>query len=134
MRAILQLAQYYGRGPLQTKMIAAHQQLSVKYLEQLMAILKTAGLIRSIRGSKGGYILAKRPDKIKLSACFNALEGPVTTVECVGDASYCEKTAACVTRQLWAEIEDAVTSVLDSKTLQDLVKKAGNSKALIYEI
>ena len=92
LRAIIELAEHNGATPLQTKVIAASQDISVKYLEQLMTILRSAGLVRSIRGSKGGYMLAKSPNQIKLSDVFDCLEGHVTTVECVEDRSFCERT------------------------------------------
>jgi len=133
-RAILELAENHGQGPLQIKIIAQNQDISVKYLEQLMAILKSAGLVRSIRGPKGGYLLAKAPNQIKLSDVFNALEGPVITAECLEDESYCARVADCLARQLWAQVQKAIETVLQSMTLQDLVNKAKESKALDYQI
>ena len=134
MRAMLELAEYQGQGPLQIRIIAKRQDISVKYLEQLMAILKSAGFVRSIRGSKGGYVLAKAPNQIKLSDVFNSLEGPVITVECLENNNYCARIADCVTRQLWAEVQEAVKTVLQSKTLQDLVDRTKNNEMLHYEI
>jgi len=134
IRAILELAQNQGKGPLQIKTIAAHQDISVKYLEQLMAMLKSAGFVRSIRGSKGGYILAKSPKQIKLSDVFNCLEGPVVTAECVENESYCSRTADCLTRQLWAQVQQAIMGVLQSTTLQDLLERAKDRKTLNYQI
>ena len=88
VRAILELAENYGKGPLKLKAIAEHQEISVKYLEQLMAILKSTGIVRSVRGPNGGYVLAKSPNEIKVSDCFNCLEGPVITTECVDNSSF----------------------------------------------
>jgi len=127
IRAVLELAQNYGQGPIQMKTIAQRQEISVKYLEQLMTILKTAGFVRSVRGARGGYLLAKHPNQIKLSETFAALEGPVTTVDCVQDATSCTRVKDCLTRQLWIEIQQAILDVLESKTLQDFVKKAAGS-------
>ena len=99
-----------------------------------MAILKSAGLVRSIRGSKGGYILAKVPSKIKLSDCLSALEGPSAIgLECLEDESYCARTTDCVTRHVWAQIQQAVNTVTESITLQDLVNMA-REKSLYYQI
>jgi len=135
LRAILELAASQGEAPLQIKIIAHRQEISVKYLEQLMAILKSAGLVRSIRGSKGGYLLAKGPNRIKLSDVFNALEGPsAITVECLENENYCARAADCVARQLWAEVEAAIENVLQSITLQDLVDRARKNKMLYYQI
>lgn len=135
VRAILELAENHNRGPLGVKTIAQRQDISVKYLEQLMAILKSTGLVRSIRGSKGGYLLAKAPNQIKLSDVFNALEGPsATTVECLEDETYCGRAADCVARQLWAEVQAAIETVLRSMTLQDLVDRASKNRMLYYQI
>ena len=134
IRAILELAENYGKGPLQLKIIARHQEISVKYLEQLMAILKSSGIVRSIRGSKGGYILAKAPGQIKVSDCFNCLEGPVVTVECVDNTDCCVRAADCAARQVWAQVQHAVENVLQSITLQDLVNRTKSEKNLNYQI
>ena len=134
MRAILELARNYGRGPLQIRTIANQEDISGKYLEQLMAILKSTGFVQSVRGAKGGYILAKAPKQIKLNEVFNCLEGPVATVECVQDEDYCERVADCVTRQVWTEVQQAITNVLQSITLQDLVDRTRGKRALDYQI
>jgi len=134
IRAILELAENYGKGPLQLKAIARTQGLSVKYLEQLMIILKSAGLVQSVRGSKGGYILAKTPDEIKISDCFNCLEGPVITSQCVDNNGFCPRTADCVARELWTEVQNAIMIVLQTKTLQNLVDMAKENRALDYHI
>ena len=121
VRAILELAKNYGKGPLQLKTIAEHQDISVKYLEQMMAVLKSTGMVRSVRGPSGGYVLAKKPSEIKLSDCFICLEGPVVTTECVDDCNLCSRAKQCITRDLWAEVQGAVMTVLQSKTLQNLI-------------
>jgi len=134
IRAMLELAENYGKGPLQLKTIACHQNISVKYLEQLMIILKSAGIIRSIRGPSGGYVLAKSPNEIKISDCFNCLEGPVITTECVINSSFCPRTTDCVARELWTEVQGAMMTVLRSKTLQNLVDRAEENKVSDYHI
>lgn len=134
MRAVLELAENYGKGPLQLKIIAQHQEISAKYLEQLMTILKSAGIVNSVRGSKGGYVLVKAPEQIKLSDIFHCLEGPVVTVDCVENKSYCTRTNDCVARQVWVEVQKAVMEVLQSITLQNLVDRAKHNKALNYQI
>jgi len=134
IRAILELAENFGKGPVQLKKIAKDQGISIKYLEQLMAILKSAGIVNSTRGSRGGYILARPPKEIKLSDCFNCLEGPIVTVECVENENYCNKTSDCITRQVWSEIQKAVMKILESYTLQDLIIKAKNSRPVHYQI
>ena len=124
IRAVLELAQNFGQGPLQLKTIAEQEDISVKYLEQLMTLLKIGGLVGSIRGAKGGYVLSRPPNQITLGDCFSALEGPVVTVKCVDDEDYCPKTQSCVTRQIWIEIQNSVMEAMQSKTLQDLIDKA----------
>lgn len=134
LRAILELAKNDGNRPLQIKLIAQRQDISVKYLEQLMTILKSAGFVRSIRGSKGGYILARAPNEINLSEVFNCLEGLVTTVDCVQDKNYCQRTTDCVTRQVWTQVQNAIKNVLQSITLQDLVNRTKDKNMLDYQI
>ena len=135
LRAILELAQNPAAAPLQVKTIAEHQDVSVKYLEQLMSMLKSAGLVRGIRGSKGGYTLAKPANLIKISDIFHCLEGPsAITVECLENQDFCAKVADCVTRQVWAEVQYAIMNVLESITLQDLVDRAKSTKSVDYQI
>lgn len=134
-RAALELAINYGKGPLQVKAIAKKQEISTKYLEQLVAILKTSGLIRSVRGPKGGYMLSRHPSQIKLIEIFKTLEGQLITVECLEHPEYCPQCCECVTRQVWGQLQDAIFQVLDSQTLQDLVDKmlSGEDRAT-YQI
>jgi Rrf2 family cysteine metabolism transcriptional repressor len=134
IRAVLELAIIYGQGPLQLKVIAQHQDISVKYLEQIIAMLKSGGFIRSVRGARGGYILAKSPNQIKLSDVFDCLEGPVNTVECVENQDSCVRAADCIARQVWMQVEDAINNVLQSITLQDLVDIAKHKRDLDYQI
>ena len=134
IRAVLELAENHDKRPIQLKIIARHQGISVKYLEQLMAILKSSGIVGSVRGSKGGYVLAKPPDQIKLSDCFNCLEGPVITVECVDNNDYCPRACDCVARSVWAEVQKAVFAVLESMTLQSLLDRSKRDKTLHYHI
>ena len=134
VRAMIELAQNDSNRPLQLKIIAERQDISIKYLEQLMAVLRTAGFVRSVRGSKGGYVLAKAPDQIKLNEVVHQLEGPVTTVECVEDQDSCKRSADCAARYLWVQVEQAIEKVLKSITLQDLVDKANGGKKLDYQI
>ena len=134
VRAILELAENYGKGPLKLKAIAEHQEISVKYLEQLMAVLKSAGIVRSVRGPRGGYVLTRSPNKIKVSDCFNCLEGPVITTECVDNSSFCTRTADCVARQLWTDVQNTVMDLLRSITLQSLIDRTREGKVLDYHI
>lgn len=135
IRALLELAEDPSKVPLQIRTIALRQDISVKYLEQLMAMLKSAGFVRGIRGSKGGYLLAKAADQIKLSDVFSVLEGSsVITVDCLENKSYCARVADCAVRQVWAQVQEAIMSILESVTLQDLADRAGKNRMLYYQI
>ena len=124
LRAVLELAIEYDHKPMQIKTIAEHQDISNKYLEQLMAILKSSGLVRSLRGPKGGYMLSKPPAEVKLSEVFTALEGPLVTVECVEHPEFCIRCTECATRGVWIQVQKAMLDVLNSMTMQDLVDKS----------
>jgi Rrf2 family transcriptional regulator, cysteine metabolism repressor len=134
IRAMLELAENYGKEPVQLKTIACHQNISAKYLEQLMIILKSAGIVRSVMGPKGGYLLARPADRIKVSDCFNCLEGPIITTECVRDNNACQYTVDCIASELWSEVQDAIMSVLQPLTLQNLVDRSNGKRALDYSI
>jgi Rrf2 family transcriptional regulator, cysteine metabolism repressor len=123
MRAIIELAKHEQKRPLQLKAIAERQEISVKYLEQLMSLLRSAGFVRSVRGSKGGYVLARPADQILLSDVFRCLEGPVTTAECTEDESYCDRSADCAAREVWQRVEAAIHDVLSSIKLSDLIER-----------
>jgi Rrf2 family cysteine metabolism transcriptional repressor len=134
VRAIIELAQNGGRKPLQLKIIAERQDISVKYLEQLMAVLRSAGFVRSVRGSKGGYLLAKAPNQIRMNEVLHRLEGTVSTVECVENEDCCSRSGDCAARYLWTQVENSIEQVLHSITLQDLVDKANEEIKLNYQI
>jgi Rrf2 family protein len=134
LRALLEVAYNQAEGPVQIKTIAKRQDISVKYLEQLMAVLKLGGVVRSIRGSKGGYLLAKPANQIKLNEVFRAFEGPVVTVDGVDDEDFCARSADCVARQVWVEVQEAIENVLKSINLQDLVDRSKDTSSEDYQI
>ena len=134
VRAMIELAQNEPNKPLQLKLIAKRQDISIKYLEQLMAVLRSAGFIRSVRGSKGGYILARPASQITLCDILHCLEGTVTTVECVENAERCVRAAECAARQVWIKVQNAIDGVLQSITLQDVVDMARDEKLVDYQI
>ncbi|MFC1761816.1 RrF2 family transcriptional regulator [Planctomycetota bacterium] len=123
IRAMIELAGHYEQGPLQLRIIAERQSISVKYLEQIMVILRSGSLARSVRGAKGGYMLATAPAKIRLSEVFRCLEGQAATSECVDDPDVCNRAIDCVARKIWTEVEEAVINVLDSVTLGDMLDR-----------
>ncbi|ALC89834.1 Rrf2 family transcriptional regulator [Bacillus sp. FJAT-18017] len=110
---MIELAKKYGEGPISLKTIAQANDLSEHYLEQLVAPLRNAGLVKSIRGAYGGYLLSKEPAQITAGDIIRVLEGPITPVEGMED----EEPAK---RELWIRIRDAIRDVLDSTTIEDL--------------
>lgn len=136
-RAVLELASHYGEGPIDLKEIARKEDISLKYLEQVIIPLRTAGLVKSIRGSKGGYSLAKPPSEISLSDLVEVLDGPIDLIECLKDPKSCSKSSSCVTRDVWKEASDALYKVLSSITFEEMVnrkrKKEGKSPPM-YQI
>jgi Rrf2 family transcriptional regulator, cysteine metabolism repressor len=137
IRALLELAIEYDKGPLQIKTIAEREKISNKYLEQLIAMLKTAGLVRSIRGPKGGYVLAKPPEEIKLSDIFVIMEGPIAAFDCLVDPTYCTRCGDCLTKKVWLKMQDAINGVLSVITLKQMAEDAikhKESKSQTYHI
>lgn len=119
-RALLGMAMRYGQGPVQLKDIAQSQEVSLQYLEHLIKPLITAGLVRSMRGARGGVWLARPPEEIKLSEVIDVLVGSIAPVECVDDPKACGRSESCATRDIWCELKKAMDGVLDSTTLYDL--------------
>ena len=122
-RAMLDLALHFGEGPIMVKDIASRQEISGRYLEQLLAPLKVAGLVRSIRGAHRGFTLARAPSEIRLIEIIQIMEGSTAPVECVDDASICPRGDSCVTREVWVEMKKGTDTVLESITLQDLMQR-----------
>ena len=130
LKAILDLAVHNSEGQVVLKSIAERQGLSENYLEQLFAILKKAKLVKSVRGSQGGYSLADSPDKITVGDVLRALEGPLVLNECVAKSGEtCSSDYnCCVTRGVWRKIQEGIDTVADSITLQQLVEDFSNSR------
>lgn len=124
---MLDLALHYGEGPVLLKDIAKRQEVSEKYLWQLIDSLKIAGLINSVRGAHGGYNLAKSPSEITLNDIVTATEGDLYIVECVGNRSVCQRSETCATRDVWDDIYKKISETLKTISLQDMVNKQ-NSK------
>jgi Rrf2 family cysteine metabolism transcriptional repressor len=122
-RAMLELAYRYGEGPIELKEIAKKENISLKYLEQVINPLRAVGLVKSIRGSKGGYSLAKPPSEICLYDVVETLEGPLNLLECLRDSKVCQKVPSCVTRDIWREVSEAISKIFYSITLEDMVNR-----------
>lgn len=124
LRAMIDLADYSEEIPQSIANIAARQSISDSYLEQLMAKLKKAGLIESIRGAQGGYVLAKPSASISVGDILRALEGDLSPVKCAGikGESECSESGSCVTRNVWKRIDDSIQNAVDSILLSELVE------------
>ncbi|MFQ5996867.1 MAG: RrF2 family transcriptional regulator [Dehalococcoidales bacterium] len=136
-RALLDLALHSKGKPVQMKDIAKRQQIPLPYLGHLITPLVGAGIIRSLRGGRGGISLAKPPEEIKLSEVIQLLEGSIALVECINDPNYCPRFELCVTRDIWGELQKAMDEVLQSTTLQDLIerqKRKEQLEAVMYNI
>ena len=123
-RLMVDLAQHYADGPIPLAEIAKRQDLSAKYLEQLIILLKGAGLIRSVRGRRGGYVLAKKPGQISVGEIVEALEGKLSLVDCVLDPDLCYRSDECPTRDIWVGITDVVKKELYSLSLGDILARS----------
>ena len=138
LKAMLDLAVQSSEGQVVLKSIAERQGISENYLEQLFAVLKKHKLVKSIRGSQGGYTLGESPDKITVGDILRALEGSMAPVDCVAEnhASECDRYDCCVTKGIWLRIRDSINAVIDSTTLQDLVddykRTAGKDDSMYF--
>jgi len=121
-RAMLDLALHYGQGAVSLKDIARRQGVSERHLENIMTPLLSAGLARSMRGQHGGFRLAKMPGEIKLSQVIQAVEGPISLVQCVNDSKLCNRVDVCITHEIWKKLKKAMLNILGSITLEDMVK------------
>lgn len=122
-RALLDLALHQNDGPILLRDIARRQQISLRYLEHLITPLVAAGMVRSIRGARGGVWLARPPEGIRLSEVIQLLEGSTAPVECVNHPETCDRSSFCVTRDVWRELKKATDEILSSTTVQDLVER-----------
>jgi Rrf2 family protein len=121
-RALLYLAERYGQGPVQSAEIAARQCLPEAYLEQLLTVLRRAGLIRSIRGPAGGHLLARPPSEVRLGEVIVALDGPTPTLPCV-DENGCRISPRCALAEVWRDVDAAARGIVDAVSLTDLLER-----------
>jgi len=122
-RAMLDVALHYTEGRVHLKDIARRQQVSKKYLEHLISRLQTAGLLRSIRGTRAEISLARPPSEIRLSEIFQTLEGPIALLDCVDNPERCPRSSTCATRDIWMQMGQLLAAFLESKTLEDLCRQ-----------
>jgi len=121
-RMMLDLARHYNRGPVQIGEVSGSEDISVKYLEQLIIPLKKANFIKSVRGPKGGHLPPKPPDEITVGEIVRVLEGEISLTSCIDDPGVCQKTGTCLTRGIWEEATRAMDEKLNSVTLSALIR------------
>jgi Rrf2 family protein len=124
MRLAIELACRYGNGPIMLRDISKSQDISEKYLSQIILTLKSAGYVNSVRGAHGGYSLAKPPAQITALEIYEAYEGNTDIVTCQTQEGPCPRTPTCPTYELWTEISQKIAEVLSARTLEDLAQKA----------
>lgn len=124
LRAMIDLADFSEEMPQSIANIAARQSISDSYLEQLMAKLKKSGLVTSIRGAQGGYVLAKESSQISVGDILRALEGDLSPVNCSGikGEEGCSGSRTCVTKNVWKRIDDSIQNAVDGIYLSELVE------------
>lgn len=123
LRAAAELAVCHGQGAVPLRQVASVVEVSEAYLEQLLATLRRAGLVESVRGAQGGYRLARAPGEITVGDVLRALEGSMAPAECVaGPGASCANMASCATRRVWEKMQTSLNQVMDSITLQDMLE------------
>ncbi|MCP4666313.1 MAG: Rrf2 family transcriptional regulator [Deltaproteobacteria bacterium] len=122
-RLMVDLAEHYDEGPIQMGDIAKRQGISVKYLEQLIIPLKKSNFIQSVRGPKGGHMLARPPEKINLGEIVKVLEGGIDLADCIEKPQECSRSGKCVTRGVWEEATKAMYDKLNSITLHQIIEE-----------
>ncbi len=138
LRAMIDLATFGAAGtPVFLSDIAKRQDISEKYLEHIFGTLHKAGLVKALRGRKGGYLLSKLPNEITLKEIITILEGPCSLVDCVSDKTACPKTEICATREVWTLLGNRIEEVLSDFTLAALAEKQkekNQQDSLMYHI
>jgi Rrf2 family protein len=127
LRAVLDLAINGEKEAVALSGIAERQKISISYLEQLIAKLKKAGIVNSVRGAQGGYLLAKKPEEISVGDILRALEGDLNPVNCsevVGSKDSCSGSELCVTKYVWMRISDSINNAVDTIKLSELIEES----------
>lgn len=140
--ALLELTLHEGRGPLRVKTISKRHHIPLRFLEQVMSVLKNGGFVESIRGAQGGYILARSAKEITLGEVVKSIEGSLSPMICIseGDDRQClqpSEPPGCVLKEVWTEVRNAILVVLNNKTLYQLSERyraAENYKSMMFHI
>ncbi len=125
VRAVFEIARHYGKGPITIKEIADRQGISFSYLEQILHKLGKAGVIESVRGPAGGYLLARKPAELTIGDIVRTLEGPIALSHCLepGESGDCNQADDCVARMVWVKVGAKIEEALDSISFNDLLQK-----------
>lgn len=123
-RAMLQIALNEDQWPLSLHEISMSESISVQYLEQIFRDLRKAGLVEGIRGAHGGYLLKRKAEQISVGDIIRSVEGPIMPVGCLANGKVCKKTDQCVTRKVWAKLQQSMLEVLNQTTLLDMINLA----------
>ena len=128
-RAILYIALHGRNQPVRIREIAERQEIPLKYLENILLTLQRAGIVRSKRGAKGGYYLARPADQTTVGQVIRAMDGPLAPMHCVSVTAYehCRHEATCALKSVWQEVRDAVANVLDNTSFADVAQRAPGS-------
>lgn len=127
IRIMLDVAKHSAGGPVKIADVSARQEISLKYVEQIMGMLSRGGLLRSLRGAQGGYTLVKSPSEYTAGEILRFTEGDIEPVECVSNPSLCPRAGGCAARSFWEGLNKKVYEYIDGVTLQDLIDSEGNS-------
>lgn len=123
LRIMIQMGKDYQKEPLSLKSIAQKQNIPIKYAEKIINLLLKAGLVRSVRGKEGGYLLTLKPKEIKLLNIFKVLDGEIYLVDCVLNPKICKKSKYCEARKIWQLLSENWKKILNRLTLKDLINK-----------
>ena len=134
LRIMVDLAQHDGETPVSVREIAKRQDISGKYMEQIISVLTRAGLLRSVRGALGGYHLAKTPQEITVGMILRATEGDLAPAECVAyGAQHCNRSGACPSRAVFEKVYSAINDVIDGVKLCELMSDAKRDERPMLE-
>jgi Rrf2 family protein len=135
LRTLMDISIHQTKGPVNLNDIADRQGISAKYLWQIVNLLKTAGFVRGTRGPKGGYILIRDPADITMLDIIQVLEGPISLVECVDDADFCDRMENCVAHSVWMDVSQVIRGALEKITLAEILRRhAGDGSTSHYVI
>lgn len=122
LRTLVQLASTGKDAPVSLNELAKGQKISKKYLENIYRMLQKNGIVRSVRGARGGYQLAADPATLTVKEIMSSIEGPVCLIDCLCDENWCKNVKNCSTRWIWSDLQDVIRAFLEAKTLADVIE------------